>query len=106
MDIQTDISHLVTSPLEEEAKGVARDPQTAAAAKKFESLLATVLVKEMRKGLDGGIFGQMPGSDIFEGWFDQHIGESLAKSGSLDLAGLIRVGIQTKADSINAEVSK
>jgi len=66
------------------------------AAEKFEELFATVLVKEMRKGLSDGFFGKGPGADVFEGWLDKHVGEALAASGSLDLAGVIKVNLGLK----------
>jgi Rod binding domain-containing protein len=72
------------------------DPDKA--AKMFEELLATLLVKEMRRGLDGGFFGAGPGADVYEGWLDQHIGQSLAETGALDLAQSIRFSIQNKQD--------
>lgn len=66
------------------------------AADKFEALLATTLVKEMRKSLPDGFFGDGAGSDVFEGWLDEHVGKALASSGALDLAGMIKTGIGTK----------
>ena len=68
----------------------------AKAAEKFESLLATQLIKEMRKGLDEGFFGSGPGADVFEGWLDEHLGDALAKSGALELASAIRVSLGEK----------
>lgn len=70
------------------------DPDKA--AKMFEELLATLLVKEMRRGLEGGFFGAGPGADVYEGWLDQHVGQSLAETGALDLAQSIRFSIQNK----------
>ena len=73
------------------------------AASMFESLLATVMVKELRKGLSDGFFGSGAGSDVFEGWLDEHLGNSLAATGALDVAGFIRVGLEQKsAASANA----
>ncbi len=66
------------------------------AADKFESLLATQLIKEMRRGLDDGFFGSGAGADVFEGWLDEHLGDSLARSGALDLASAIRVSLGQK----------
>ena len=66
------------------------------AADKFESLLATQLVKEMRKSLENGFFGSGPGSDVFDGWMDEHLGEALSKSGALDLASSIRISLGDK----------
>ncbi|MBI5432618.1 MAG: rod-binding protein [Planctomycetes bacterium] len=59
------------------------------AAKRFESLLATQLVKEMRRSLDEGFFGSGPGSEVFDGWLDEHLGEALAKGRGLGLRDAI-----------------
>ena len=66
------------------------------AAQMFESLLATVLVKELRQGLSEGFFGSGPGSDVFEGWLDEHLGTALARGGALDIAGFVRVNLTQK----------
>ena len=72
------------------------------AAAKFEALLATTLVKEMRKALpEGSFFGKSSGSDVFNGWMDEHLGRALSESGALDLAGMIKTGIRTKQTETN-----
>ena len=80
----------------EGARDAARTGEAEEAAAKFEALLATTLFKEMRKALPEGFFGKGAGSDVFEGWLDEHVGAALAKSGALDLAGMIKTGIGTK----------
>jgi len=62
-------------------------------ARDVEALFARVLVKELRKGLGDGFFGQGAGSDTFEGWLDEQLGESLARDGVLDLAGRVRTSL-------------
>lgn len=61
----------------------ARDAQSpervAEAARQFEALLATMLVKEMRAGLEEGFFGKGPGADSFSSMLDEHLGAELAK---------------------------
>ena len=80
-----------------QAMGDEANPAEAAAM--FESLLATMLVKEARKSLgDGGFFGEGPGADVFSGWLDQHVGEALADGWDLDLAGMVRAGIVEKQE--------
>lgn len=74
-----------------ERVGDKADP--AKAAKMFEDLLATTLVREMRRGLENGFFGEGPGSDVYEGWLDEHVGRSLSRSGMLDLAQAVRVSL-------------
>ena len=81
----------------EEAQDSALHGDAKEAAAKFEALLATTLMKEMRKALpEGGFFGKTSGSDVFNGWMDEHLGRALAESGALDLAGLIKTGIGSK----------
>ncbi len=75
------------------------DANAAEAAEMFESLLATMLVKEARRSLgDGGFFGEGPGADVFSGWLDQHVGQALADGWDLDLAGMVRAGLIEKQE--------
>ena len=75
------------------------DANPAEAAEMFESLLATMLVKEARRSLgDGGFFGKGPGADVFSGWLDQHVGQALADGWDLDLAGMVRAGLIEKQE--------
>jgi Rod binding domain-containing protein len=62
-------------------------------ALEFESLFASMLVKEMRKTLSEGLFGEGPGADTYAGWFDEHVGRELAETGALDLVGILRAGL-------------
>ena len=66
-------------------------PETV--AREMESLFATMLVSELRKGLGEGFFGGGAGADTFNGWFDEQIGASLASRSSLGLADQIRESI-------------
>ncbi|MFT5048704.1 MAG: Rod binding domain-containing protein [Chlamydiales bacterium] len=72
------------------------------AAEKMEALFATVLVKELRRALPDGFFGKGIGADTFEGWLDEHLGQSLADSGSLGLAGEIKVALERKVQAEQA----
>ena len=78
----------------ERAEGEAGE--TNAVAEEFSALLGTMLVKELRKSLPEGFFGTGPGSDIMDGWLDEHIGKSLADGWDLDIAGMVKVGIENK----------
>ena len=52
----------------------------------------------MRKASGGdGVFGKGPGSDIFEGWYDKHVGEALAEQEALGLAGMIRATLNVES---------
>ena len=66
------------------------------------SLFATLLVKELRRALPNGFFGKGVGSDTFEGWLDEHLGQALADSDSLGLAGEIKVGLERKLQAQKA----
>jgi len=72
------------------------DADRAEAAQEFEVLMATMLVKEMRRGLPDGFFGSGPGSDTFEGWLDKSIGEDLAQNWDLNLAGMVKANLDSK----------
>ncbi len=60
-----------------DVKGAARD---------FEALFATMLIKEMRKALPEGFFGGESEGDIYGGWFDEQLGRKIAEDGALHLA--------------------
>jgi Rod binding domain-containing protein len=79
-----------------EAAGSAESGRLEEAAAAFESLLATVMVKELRRGLSDGFFGSKSGADVFDGWLDEHLGQALAGTGALDVAGFIRVNIENQ----------
>jgi Rod binding domain-containing protein len=68
-----------------EAGALARRGTPAEAAKEFERLFATLLVKEMRATLPEGFFGEGAGSDVFDGWFDEHLGSALAEGQGLGM---------------------
>jgi len=86
----TDLDALAGLSPEERA---VRHEQTA---KKFEELIATMLVKELRQGLPEGFFGNGPGSDTFNGWLDKNLGESLASRWQLDIAGMVKTDLDLK----------
>jgi len=66
----------------------------------MEALFATLLVRELRRALPDGFFGKSAGADTFEGWFDQHIGQALADSDALGLAGQIKVSLEQKQAAV------
>ena len=72
-------------------------------AREIESLFATLLVSEMRKGLGEGFFGGGAGSDTFNGWFDEEIGSSLASSGSLGLADAVHESLIRESSAAQAQ---
>ncbi len=72
-------------------------------AREIESLFATLLVSEMRKGLGDGFFGGGAGSDTFNGWFDEEIGASLSSRGSLGLADAVHEALIREKAATDAE---
>lgn len=73
------------------------DPKEAAT--RFEALLATLLVKEMRSTLGDGFFGKGPDGDVYGGWLDQHVGQSLADRDALHIEGVLKESLERKAKS-------
>lgn len=73
------------------------------AAERLEGLFATLLVKEMRRALPEGFFGDGSAADIYGGWFDEHVGEALARDGALDLAGMIKANLSAKSRAAAGE---
>ena len=91
-------SALLSSPLplsESTGHGPAAKPKQSAqdpekVAKDFESVFASMILKEMRKSLEpGSMFGE-DSSDVYGGLFDQHIGQHISESGGFGLAKMIR----------------
>jgi Rod binding domain-containing protein len=82
------------------AKQAGGDAETAAAVpRQFSKLLATMLVKEMRRALPEGFFGEGAGSDIFDGWLDEHMGSALADRDGLRIEGMIAHSMQRKLEA-------
>jgi len=83
-----------------EARSDASNPKKAAearlAAKKLEAVFSTMLVKEMRGTQGSSMFGEGTSSDVYGGWFDQYMGEVLAKRGALGLANSIEHSLAKK----------
>ena len=71
---------------------------TRDAAQRLEGLFATLLVKEMRSTQSSGLFGEGTGADVYGGWFDQYLGEVLAKHGELHLADSIQTSLASKEE--------
>jgi Rod binding domain-containing protein len=67
------------------ARSAADGGRTVEAAHEFEKLFATLLVKELRRGLPEGFFGQGAGADVYEGWLDEHLGAALSEGRGLGL---------------------
>lgn len=81
-----------------------RSPREA--AQRFEELFGSILVKEMRGALEGGFFGSGAGSDVFEGWLDEHLGRALAADGSLGLREAVARNLVQRQAAEGAEGSR
>ena len=82
---------------ERAAGSLARTP--ADAAKSFEAMFATLLVKEMRRALPEGFFGGGTDGDVYAGWLDQTLGEAIAKSGALRLSEKVRESLEARVET-------
>lgn len=79
------------------AAGAKGSPEESAKVPgQFSKLLATMLVKEMRQALPEGFFGEGAGSDIFDGWLDEHLGTAIADRDGLHLENMIAHSLQIK----------
>ena len=45
-----------------------------------------------------GSFGSGSGSDVYEGWLDEHVGKALSRSHALDIAQSIRLSLGSKQE--------
>ncbi|MEW6073609.1 MAG: hypothetical protein AB1726_13580 [Planctomycetota bacterium] len=68
----------------------AEEGRTAEAAQAFETLLAAMLVTEMRRAMPEGFFGDGTGADVYGSWFDAHLGAALAERDALGFAGIVK----------------
>jgi Rod binding domain-containing protein len=59
-------------------------------ARQFETLLGTLLVRELRRSMPKGMFGDGPGAEVYEGWFDEQLGTALGQRDALGIAELVR----------------
>jgi Rod binding domain-containing protein len=66
----------------------------AETARKFEAVLATQLVKQMRSSLQKGFFGEGAAGDIYSGWLDESIGKSLAGRDALHLQAMVLASLK------------
>jgi Rod binding domain-containing protein len=70
-----------------------------AVGRQFESMMASMLIKQMRQTLDGEtMFGKDSG-DVLGGLFDQMLGDHLGKSGSLGVSAMIRAQMERRGNA-------
>jgi Rod binding domain-containing protein len=71
------------------------DNEAARVAEDFESVFASLMLKEMRKTLEpGAMFGEDSG-DVYGGLFDLYLGQQMSQSGGFGLAKMVSKAIQS-----------
>jgi Rod binding domain-containing protein len=68
-------------------------------AQKFEALLATMLVKEMRRAVPEGFFGDGAAGDIYSGWLDEHVGAAVARDDGLHVRDMLERSVMQKVEA-------
>lgn len=94
---------LMQAHLRELNNAAPKDDSTSA-GKKIESLFASMLVKELRRGLETGFF-EGPGAQIYTAWLDEHLGQALADRDALGMAGMVKTYADRKAADAAAEAA-
>ncbi len=78
--------------------GITDDGKMANAAKEFESLFLSMMMKEMRNSLgEDSLFGG-ESSDVYGGMFDMMLGQSMAESQPLGIAKLLQSTMGYQSD--------
>jgi peptidoglycan hydrolase FlgJ len=68
-----------------------KDPRAVeSVATGFESLFASMLLKQMRQSIGQGSLFEGDKADVLGGMFDYFMGQHLAPSGSLGIAAMVR----------------
>ena len=105
IDLQSVVSSSLAQSASTRAESMGRREDVDTAAREFERLLSTMLVKQMRSTLKDGFFPSGPGNDAYNGWFDEAIGNSLADSGTMGLLGQLKAQLGGVSDALNAEAT-
>ena len=99
--IQRPMVASATEGLADEARRLERAGEHEKAGREMESVFGVMLVRELRRALPNGLFGQGPGADVFEGWFDEHLGRALAERDALGLSGMVKTSLQSKQQALD-----
>lgn len=84
----------------DELRRLSERGEHAKAAREMETVFGMMLVRELRRALPEGLFGKGPGADVFEGWFDEHLGKALAERDAIGLASMVKTSLQAKERAI------
>jgi Rod binding domain-containing protein len=68
-----------------------------AVGRAFEGMFASLLVKQMRQGLDGKTMFGNDKSDALGGLFDHFLGEHMASNGGLGIGAMIRRQLESRS---------
>ena len=86
-------------------KAAAPTPDSLKAAKDFESVFSSMMLKEMRQSLDPGTLFGGDTSDIYGGLFDQFMGQHMADSGGIGMAKMIREALDRATQGTGGQAS-
>jgi Rod binding domain-containing protein len=76
-----------------EARRAAERGDSGETAHQFETIFGVMLVRELRRSMPTGLFGEGAGADVYEGWFDEHLGAALAGRDALGIAGMVKAAL-------------
>jgi len=91
MDSVSSISPTASVPLPAGFENMANSRLSPeAVGRQFESMMASMIIKQMRQTLDGETMFGKDGGDVLGGLFDQMLGDHLGKAGSFGVSDMIR----------------
>lgn len=94
-----EVSHVTPSlPQPDSAMHLSANASAEEVAESFESLFASMVIKEMRKTLSEGFFGGDK-SDVLGGLFDMHLGQAIAQGGGLGIRDAFLSQIETQLEA-------
>ena len=82
-----------------QAPGRTANPQ--AVGKAFEEMFASIIIKQMRQTVEGGMFSGDSG-DVLGGLFDHFLGEHIAKAGGFGVGNMIRSQLERRAGRMSS----
>ena len=106
LNLQGVLGASMAENLTQKAEALGRRTEVEDAAREFERLLSTMLVKQMRSTLKDGFFPSGPGNDAYNGWLDESIGQSLADSGTMGLLGQLKAQLGENLDAASPQAEQ
>ena len=98
------LSPLGASPEMVAARASSGDPRSSdRVAADFESMMMSMLLKEMRQTLEPGALFGGDSSDSFGGIFDLYLGKHVAEAGGLGIAGMVKQYLENAGKHGNTE---